>query len=167
MKKKVFGRQLSRDINERKALFKGLLESLVMLESIQTTEAKARAIRSQAEKLVTKAKVRKNQAKQFLQPYLSPKAIEKVITDLAVRFEKRPGGYTRMIKLGKRFADNAEMAIIEWIEKKEVVKETAKKEVKKANEKVAEVVKVVKAEKKLGKVKSSIVEKKPKKKESK
>ncbi len=126
MKKKVFGRQFKRDTNERKALFKGLMTSLVMLESIQTTEHKAKAIKAQVEKLVTKAKVRGQESRQFLQPYVSAEAVEKLMLNLAVRFAKRPGGYTRIIKLGNRFSDNAAMAVIEWVEKEEV---TVKEEV--------------------------------------
>lgn len=120
MKKKVFGRQFKRDTNERKALFKGLMESLVMHESIQTTEEKAKAIKGQVEKLITLAKKRGNEAKRFLQAYLTADAAEKVIKDLSPRFAKRSGGYTRIIKMGKRFSDDAKMAVIEWVEKKEL-----------------------------------------------
>ena len=117
MKKQVFGRQFKRDANERKALFKGLMDELVLHERIKTTEQKAKAIRGKVEKLVTKAKIRKSEARQYLQPYLSAKAVEKVLTDLSLRFADRPGGYTRIVKLGRRFSDNAAMAIIEWVEK--------------------------------------------------
>lgn len=132
MKKHVFGRQLNRDTNERKALFKGLINELVMRESIQTTEAKAKAIRGEVEKLITKAKRKGDASKSLLQPWLQKDALEKVMTDLSVRFAKRPGGYTRVITLGERFGDNATMAVIEFVEKKTVVVEAPKtKEVKK------------------------------------
>lgn len=117
MRKHIFGRQLKRDTNERKALFKGLMTSLIMHESITTTEEKAKSIKGQVEKLVTKAKKRDNQSRSFLQPFLSADAVEKVISNLAPRFADRPGGYTRLIKVGKRFSDNASMAIIEWVDK--------------------------------------------------
>lgn len=117
MKKHVFGRHFKRDTNERKALFKGLMNELVLHERITTTEEKAKAIRGQVEKLVTKAKRRHEESRQFLQPYFSAVAVEKVIKELALRFADRPGGYTRIIKTGKRFSDNASMAIIEWVEK--------------------------------------------------
>lgn len=117
MKKHVYGRQFKRDSNERKALFKGLINSLVLLERIQTTEQKAKAIRGQAEKLVTKAKVRKEESRPFLQPYLSSKAIAKVIGELSVRYVDRPGGYTRIIKAGRRMSDGASMAYIEWVDR--------------------------------------------------
>lgn len=118
MKKHIFGRQLSRDINERKALFKGLINALVMQESIRTTEAKAKAIRAQVEKLITKAKRKGIASKSLLQPWLHPEALEKVMSDLAVRFAKRPGGYTRILTIGERFGDNATMVVIEFVEKK-------------------------------------------------
>ncbi len=117
MRKQVFGRKLSRDANERKALLKGLMNDLVLKETLQTTEEKAKSIKGQVEKLVTKAKVKGEAARTLLQPYLTPKAIEKVLTDLAPRFANRPGGYTRIVKLGERFGDNANVAIIEWVEK--------------------------------------------------
>lgn len=121
MKKHVFGRQFNRDANERKALFKGLVNALVMEESITTTEPKAKAIKGQVEKLITKAKNRKEEAKPFLQPWLQPAALEKVMQDLALRFATRSGGYTRIVKLGERFGDNASMAVIELVEKREKV----------------------------------------------
>lgn len=129
MKKQVFGRQFKRDTNERKALFKGLINELVIRESITTTEEKAKAIRPQVEKLVTRAKRRHESAKQFLQPFLSSGALDKMIKDLSIRFADRPGGYTRIVKIGRRFSDNASMAIIELVEKAvkaEVVKPVAK-----------------------------------------
>lgn len=118
MKKKVFGRQFKRDTNERKALFRGLASSLVMHESIETTEEKAKAIRSHVEKLVTKAKTKDSvQATSLLMPYLSSSAVKKMIADVAPRFASRPGGYTRIIRLGNRFSDNASVVMMEWVEK--------------------------------------------------
>ena len=121
MKKKVFGRQFKRDVNERKALFKGLMSDLVIKESIKTTLPKAKSIKGQVEKLVTKAKVRGQESRAFIQPFVSSQAVDKIITDLAVRFADRPGGYTRIVKLGSRFSDNADMAMIEWVEMAEVI----------------------------------------------
>lgn len=118
MKKQVFGRQLKRDTNERKALFKGLVSSLTMYERIETTEEKAKAIKGHVEKLVTKAKKNNSvQARQMLQAYLTNEALQKMVTDVAPRFSDRPGGYTRIIKIGNRFSDNASMVIMEWVEK--------------------------------------------------
>lgn len=118
MKKQIFGRQLKRDTNERKALFKGLVSSLTMYERIETTEEKAKAIKGHVEKLVTKAKKNDSvQARQLLQAYLTNEALQKLVTDVAPRFADRPGGYTRIIKIGNRFSDNASMVIMEWVEK--------------------------------------------------
>lgn len=141
MRKQVFGRKLKRDANERRALFKGLMDDLVLKEKVKTTEEKARAIRGQIEKLITKAKRKGQEAESLLQPYLSVAAYEKVMNDLAKRFANRPGGYTRIIKLGERFGDNAKMAIIEWVEKTAVTVAEKAKEVKKEvkTEKLAKV----------------------------
>lgn len=117
MRKQVFGRKFKRDANERKALLKGLMTDLVLKESITTTEEKAKAIKGSVEKLVTKAKVKGDAAAALLSPYLSVAAVEKVLHDVALRFANRPGGYVRIVKLGKRFGDNASMAVIEWVEK--------------------------------------------------
>lgn len=118
MRKQVFGRQFKRDTNERKALFKGLASALVMHERIETTEEKAKAIKGHVEKLVTKAKKNESaHAKALLEAYLTHDALQKMLTDIAPRFVDRPGGYTRLIKLGTRFSDNASMAILEFVEK--------------------------------------------------
>ena len=117
MKKHVFGKKLKRDANERKALFKNLLTSLVLEERIKTTEAKAKAIRSAADKLITKAKKGGDSAHRALHPDVNQKAVVKLVADLGPRFTGRAGGYTRIIKIGKRrVADNAPMVYMEWTE---------------------------------------------------
>ncbi len=150
MKKQVFGRQLKRDTNERKALFKGLVSSLTMYERIETTEEKAKAIKGHVEKLVTKAKKNDSvQARQLLQAYLTNEALQKMVTDVAPRFSDRPGGYTRIIKIGNRFSDNASMVIMEWVEKgtkAEIISPKSKKAQVKA-ETVESEVKVAKPKK--------------------
>lgn len=118
MRKQVFGRQLQRDSNERKALFKSLMTSLVQKESIKTTEAKAKAVKGEIEKLVTKAKKNGLQAERALQAYFSTPVARKLINEVAPRFLTRPGGYTRIIKTGNRLRDNAKMVILEWVDKK-------------------------------------------------
>ncbi|MCL5746801.1 MAG: 50S ribosomal protein L17 [Patescibacteria group bacterium] len=120
MKKRVFGRKLKRDVNERKALFKGLMSSLVLNEKIETTEAKGKAIKGEIDKLVTKAKKENILARKLLSPKLSPEALEKMIRDIAPRFSKRQGGYTKTVRLGKRFGDDASMVLIEWTEKSQI-----------------------------------------------
>ena len=92
MKKNVFGRKFKRDKNERKALFKGLMSSLVLNERIKTTEEKAKAIKGSIEKLVTKVKNEGTNVQNLLQDYLHPEAIQKLINEVAPRFKERKGG---------------------------------------------------------------------------
>ncbi len=116
MRKNVFGRRFKRDSNERKSLFKSLMTSLVLDEKIQTTEAKAKSIKGHIEKLVTKAKKREGEAKRFLSAHLMPAAVDKVINRIAPQFKNRPGGYTRIVRLGNRVSDSASMVVMEWVE---------------------------------------------------
>jgi large subunit ribosomal protein L17 len=121
MRKNVFGRQFSRDTNERKSLFKSLISSLILQERIKTTVEKAKAIKGDVDKIINKAKKRKGKlAVQFLQRCLGRSEMDKVINDLAPRFKDRTSGYTRIIKLGRRFSDNAAMVVMEWVVKPEV-----------------------------------------------
>lgn len=117
MKKNVFGRKLKRDANERKSLFKNLLTSLVLSERIKTSEAKAKAIRAAADKLITKAKKGGRDAYRALEAEVHHEAVVKLIDDLAGRFKSRNGGYTRIIKMGRRVADNAPIVMMEWVER--------------------------------------------------
>ncbi len=117
MRKNVFGRRFKRDKNERTALFKSLVSSLVLKERIKTTEAKAKAIKADADKIITKVKNNKDLAKRSLGALLNKEALEKLINDLAPRFANRDGGYTRIIRIGKRLGDDAMEVIIEWTEK--------------------------------------------------
>lgn len=112
MKKNIFGRKLKRDTNERKALFKSLLSSLVLHHRIRTTEAKAKAIKGEADKIVTLAKRNSHR----LSSYLAQEAIKKFISEIVPRFTQRQGGYTRIIRLERRISDNAQMVLMEWVE---------------------------------------------------
>ncbi len=121
MRKNVFGRQFSRDTNERKALFKSLISSLILDESIKTTLEKAKAIKGDVDKIINKTKRGDEKlAVQLLQRSLGTDAMNKVIKDLAPRFIDRNSGYTRIIRLGRRFSDNAEMALMEWVVKPKI-----------------------------------------------
>jgi large subunit ribosomal protein L17 len=160
MRKKVFGRQFKRDKNERQALFKGLLSSLVLEEKIQTTEQKAKAIKADADKLVAKAIKETILARKLLGKKLHPAAIEKMISNVAPRFNNRKGGYTRIIRIGRRFGDDANMVVLEWVEKpaedqrskiKDQKEEPEKKVVKKEDKKSKKPVKKVEKTKKAGK----------------
>jgi large subunit ribosomal protein L17 len=170
MRKNVFGRQFKRDANERKALFKNLLTSLVLEERIQTTPAKAKAIRAAADKLITKAKKGGQDALRTLAPDVNHNAVVKIVNDIAPRFANRQGGYTRIIKLGSnRVADNAPQVLMEWVERPvavvkgagEATDAKAKKEKKSKKEtKKAEVKVKVEKVKKEAKKESKKVEKK-------
>src|SRR3989344_6338909 len=116
MKKNIFGRRFKRDTKQRKALFKSLISSLVLNERIRTTEAKAKAIKADVDKLITRVKKGEDGARRLLAKSLSKDALEKLITKVAPRFKERPGGYTRIIRLGKRVSDHASMVIMEWVE---------------------------------------------------
>ncbi len=127
MRKQIYGRQFKRDKNERKALFQGLISAVILKDRISTTLEKAKAVQPDLEKLVTKAK-KGESAKLELKKSLKPFEIDKMINVIAPVFKDRNGGYTRIIKTGKRFNDNASTAILEWVEAipVEVKKETKK-----------------------------------------
>ena len=154
MRKQVFGRQFKRDKNERKALFNGLISAMVMHGKITTTEEKAKSIKADVEKIVTKARKDEATARRLLQGILKNHEIDKMINEIAPRFKNRPGGYTRIIKTGRRFSDNASMAIMEWVEGPTDAKALAGKEA------VSEVKKVVAPKKN---VKKSVAKKVTKK----
>lgn len=148
MRKRVYGRRLSRDTNERKALFRSMATSLITYGKIDTTEAKAKAVRPWVEKLVTRSKVNTlHSRRRLLGEIPSPLIVEKLVSTLGPLFATRPGGYTRIIKMGPRMGDSAPMVRLEFVEDvkkasspakvkvkmptKTVKKSTAKKAVKK------------------------------------
>lgn len=123
MRHRIAGRILGRDSGHRKALFRNLVRELYLHERITTTEAKARAIRADAEKLITTAKKgladggSRVHAQRTVVAYLNDKgAAQKLFDELAPRYADRPGGYTRIVKIGKRLGDAADMAVIELVE---------------------------------------------------
>jgi large subunit ribosomal protein L17 len=124
MRHGVAGRKLGRPSDQRTALRRSLITELLRHERIQTTEAKARAIRGDAEKLITLAKkgIRAGDAKAVHARRLAasrlndPAMVKKLFDEIAPRYEERPGGYTRIYKLGFRQGDAAEMVLLELIE---------------------------------------------------
>jgi large subunit ribosomal protein L17 len=93
-----------------------LVASLIAAEAIETTEAKAKAMRPVAEKMITKAKKGGLHNHRQILSYLGdPEIADKLMTDIGPRYEDRPGGYTRILKLGPRHGDNAPMARIELV----------------------------------------------------
>ena len=117
MRHRKAGRKLGRSSGHRKALYRNLITELFRHERIKTTEAKAKAIRPLAEKLITLGKRGDLHARRLAAARLNdPLVVKKLFDELAPRYEDRPGGYTRILKLGRRQGDGAEMAIIELVE---------------------------------------------------
>lgn len=111
------GRRLGRDAAHRKALHANLTGALVEHGRITTTLAKAKEVRPIAEKMVTLGKRGDLHARRQAKAYLrSRDVVHALFDDVAPRFAEREGGYTRIVKLGPRHGDGAEMAIIEWVE---------------------------------------------------
>ncbi len=112
------GRKLGRTSAHRKSLFRNLVTSLLDHEQIQTTDAKAKELRGIAEKMITLGKRGTLHARrQALQTVRSKDVTAKLFSELADRYRERPGGYTRVIKLGQRAGDAAPMAIIELVDR--------------------------------------------------
>jgi len=115
MNKRKKGRKLSRTSDQRRALKKSLARSLFIKGKIKTTEAKAKELRPFAEKLITRARKKDVNARRHLARYFDDKIVKKIVDEIAPRYKERPGGYTRITKLGPRQSDSAEMAIIELV----------------------------------------------------
>lgn len=144
MRHKKSGRQFGRDTSSRRAMLRNLAANLITHERIETTDAKAKELRRVAEKLITKAtrigkaaytpfaelsdgdKAKRLHTSRQVSAYIprwgvksdgtKVDIVEKVLVELSKRFEGRPGGYTRIIKLGPRRGDGAPMTIIEFID---------------------------------------------------
>lgn len=110
------GRKLGRTSAHRKALFRNQLTSLFLHERIQTTLSKAKELRPLAEKLVTLGKRGGLHARRLALRDVSQDAARKLFEEIAPRFTTRPGGYTRILKLGQRQGDAAENAILEFVD---------------------------------------------------
>ena len=135
-------KKLNRTSEHRKALLMNMLNSLVKYEQIKTTLPKAKFLKPQADKLITLGKKDSLQTSKLLNSQLQDsKSANKVKKTLSKRYEKRKGGYTRIIKAGFRYGDNAPMAIIEFVDRDIEAKKVDKpkkdptKEVPKAVEK--------------------------------
>ena len=143
MRHGMANKKLNRTSEHRKALLKNMLNSLVKYEQIKTTLPKAKFLKPQADKIITLGKKGTLQTTKILFSQLQDsKSANKVKKTLSKRYEKRNGGYTRIVKAGFRYGDNAPMAIIEFVDrdvqakridkkKKNPSKEVEKKEEKK------------------------------------
>ena len=117
MRHRQHGRGFGRDSGQRQALYRGLVTELLRYEKIRTTLPKAKEIRPIAEKAITLARRGDLHARRLLSARLyGDEVVDKAIHVIGPRFAERPGGYTRIVKIGKRIGDNADMAIIELVE---------------------------------------------------
>ncbi len=118
MRHAVKGRKLGRTTSHREALFRNQLQSLVEKEKIVTTLPKAKELRPIAEKVITRGKHGGLHDRRWvLRWVLKRDLVKKVFDDIAPRFQERPGGYLRIVKLGPRQGDGAEMAVLELVER--------------------------------------------------
>ena len=118
MRHKLAYRKLNRTSEHRKALFKNMLNSLIKYEQISTTLPKAKELKSKIDKVITLGKKNNLQSKKNLFAELQSKfSVEKLFKTLSQRYEKRNGGYSRVIRAGFRYGDDAPMAIIELVDR--------------------------------------------------
>lgn len=118
MRHRFKGRQLSRTKSHRRAMLSNMAASLITHEQVQTTEAKAKELRPFVEKLITLARRGDLHARRLVERRIKDKDVSgKLFTEIGPRFADRPGGYTRIMKLGHREGDGAEMARIELLSK--------------------------------------------------
>ena len=116
MRHRVSGRSLSRPTGHRMLMLRGMATDLIRHESVRTTEAKAREVRRMTEKLITHGKKGTLHDRRQVSARLTDESIvKKVFDELGPRYQSRPGGYTRMVKLGLRKGDAAPMAIVELL----------------------------------------------------
>jgi len=116
MKHRVGFNRLGRKPSHRKALHRNMVTSLFLHERIRTTKAKAQAIRRTAEKMITRAKVDSVHNRRMVGRDLKDKAVlAKLFVEIGPRFKERPGGYTRMLKIGPRPGDGAKMVLLELV----------------------------------------------------
>jgi len=117
--------KLGRTSSQRKALFRDLVTSLIIHERIETTEVKAKEVRSIAEKMITLAKRGDLHARRQVAQFVRAReadaesgqdAVQKLFSDLATRYENRQGGYTRILKIGPRRGDAASMVYLELVQ---------------------------------------------------
>ena len=136
MRHRLGYKKLNRTSEHRKALIKNMLNNLIKFEQIITTLPKAKVLKPQADKIITLGKKKNLQNTRKLVSQLQDKTnANKVIKTLSKRYEKRSGGYTRIVKAGFRYGDNAPLAVIEFVDRDVEAKRKFKK--KKSQDKPA------------------------------
>ena len=144
-------KKLNRTSEHRKAMLKNMLNSLIKYEQITTTLPKAKVLKPQADKIITLGKKGNlHNTKSLISKLQSTMSADKVKKILSKRYEKRNGGYTRIIKAGFRYGDNAPMAVIEFVDRDLEAKKVdkKKKDIKKENKETKPLSKDEKTEKK-------------------
>jgi large subunit ribosomal protein L17 len=117
MRHQKSGRRLNRNTDQRKALMRGLCTSLLESGRITTTEARAKELRRWVERLITTAKGQDVAARRRVSAEVSkPEVVERLFSNLIPRLAERPGGYTRIIRVGPRRGDSAPMVLIELVD---------------------------------------------------
>jgi len=148
MRHNVKGRKLGRTASHRKATLNSLITSLLKHKRIKTTLAKAKETRGVAEKLVTKArKGDLNAKKQVMDVIKDKEVVKELFSEIIPKIGERPGGYTRVVKLGHRMGDAAQMAILELVDYNEVVTARAEEQKEKRDARAKEKESKEKAEK--------------------
>lgn len=109
------GRKFGRERKVRRAFLRNLEVNFILKGKIKTTVARAKELRGRVEKHVTIAKTGIVSHRRLLAKTLPPMAVKKLVDDIAPRFKERPGGYTRVLKMGPRKSDGAKMAMIEFV----------------------------------------------------
>lgn len=137
MRHRVAGKKLSRTKNQRTALFRSLANSLILHEKIVTTSTKAKAVKPMVEKLVTRAKVDNIHNRRLLIKELaSENTTRKMLEVIGPKFKERPGGYTKIVKIGNRFGDQAPLVTLMFVENLGVSLSPKIKEITTAEKKV-------------------------------
>ncbi len=160
MKHRVVGRRLDRTTEHRTAMLRNMVTSLFRHERITTTTPKAKELKRYADKMVTLAKKGTPHARRLANREVRDvEVLNKLFSALAERFKARPGGYTRIVRVGNRAGDNAELAVIELLDRAAAAPEPEEKGAKKPAkakpaEKAPRAEKAPKAEKKAKKAKS-------------
>ena len=148
MRHNVKGRKLGRTASHRKATLISLVTSLLKYKRIKSTLAKAKETRTFAEKMITKArKGDLNAKKQVIDVIKDKEVVKELFSEIIPKIGERPGGYTRVVKLGHRNGDAAQMAIIELVDYNEVVTARAEEQKEKRDAKAKEKEEKAKAEK--------------------
>ena len=139
MRHGMANKKLNRTSEHRKALLKNMLNSLIKYEQITTTLPKAKFLKPQADKIITLGKKETLQTTKMLMTKLQDiTSANKVKKNLSKRYEKRNGGYTRIIKAGFRYGDNAPMAVIEFVDRDVEAKRVDRKKKDPAKDKTEE-----------------------------